>query len=667
MRKLVFVIAMACAACLFGSASAQTVRKTYTATPGLELPYQPKTPQDADPAGIVLYYTRDNGVTWVRYARFAEIPAASGNAVSFDAREVCPEEVDGEYGFVSVTVDENGREEAPMGAPSFVVVVDTRKPLVTTALRAGDSFAANDKVDLDWGVEDEHYKYGSVRVEYRLRDDKEWVAIHTGQAPSGQFVWNVPQLTPGGYEISITATDMAGNTGTTGPIPVNILGGASRPPIGALPPEGTAVEARRPDAAAALPPEGVEPPTVDESRAPPVCRVSIAVPARSGRLAYDIEYSRQEDAGSLAFVTLYHTADGGRTWLRYGIDPDGASPFTFVPPGEGAYGLWLVGAGRSGLRDPAPQPGDKPQMILVADNTYPTLALLWPTGGEILRAGVEVDVRWVAEDANFSEGPVSVFYSADGGASWTAVATEAPNSGRHRWTVPGEAASVLLKLVAEDTAGHVTEVVTATPITVEHVSPGVRPTGVRAHAARTLASPSTAASVPASSGRQGTAQDAAAAETCFAHASVLYNQGRLDEACDQLRQAIELAPETAEYHFRLGTVRVRQGAFDKAVAGFKRAVEIEPANSSYRKDLGLALRDSVQALPAAVELEESVRLGVREADIVAAVWQLYDEAGKFDRACRFLQSALEKKLLPEKLVDAAREYIGAHGTGQSTQ
>ena len=76
-----------------------------------------------------------------------------------------------------------------------------------------------------------------------------------------------------------------------------------------------------------------------------------------------------------------------------------------------------------------------------------------------------------------------------------------------------------------------------------------------------------------------------AGSVALAHADALAQQGRLDEAAAQFREAIQLIPDNAEAHCHLGMVLVRQGKFPEAREQFVHALRIRSTYTLARDQL----------------------------------------------------------------------------------
>jgi hypothetical protein len=90
---------------------------------------------------------------------------------------------------------------------------------------------------------------------------------------------------------------------------------------------------------------------------------------------------------------------------------------------------------------------------IVLDRTAPSLALTSLTGGQSVVAGAAQNITWTAADANALT--VSLAYSTNGGATWTAIASGQPNSGSYSWTPPAvDTATARVRVSATDAAGN---------------------------------------------------------------------------------------------------------------------------------------------------------------------------------------------------------------------
>ncbi len=82
----------------------------------------------------------------------------------------------------------------------------------------------------------------------------------------------------------------------------------------------------------------------------------------------------------------------------------------------------------------------------------PSVTVGEPATGAVLSVGSPFEVRWTATD-NVGVTLVDLHYSADNGATWTAIAVAQPNSGSYDWMPPAQAL-LQVRVTARDAAGN---------------------------------------------------------------------------------------------------------------------------------------------------------------------------------------------------------------------
>jgi len=126
--------------------------------------------------------------------------------------------------------------------------------------------------------------------------------------------------------------------------------------------------------------------------------------------------------------------------------------------------------------------------------------------------------------------------------------------------------------------------------------------------------------------------------------------GRLDQAIEQYRQAIQIDPKYANARNNLGSVLLAQGKRDEALGEYREVVRLQPQSAAGLENVAWALAtgphpsprdiaDAVDAAERAVSL--TGRRDARALDVLAAA---YAAAGDFDRAQDAAAAAL--RLLP---------------------
>ena len=202
--------------------------------------------------------------------------------------------------------------------------------------------------------------------------------------------------------------------------------------------------------------------------------------SRRFSLDYDVEAVGPE---GVAEVELWGTSDAGRTWVKWGLDPDKQSPFDVEVNGEMLYGFKVVIVGKSGLASHAPQSGDAADIWVGIDLTRPTARLVSAAYGQGDAAG-KLDIRWEAADANLTSRPVTLAICDRPDGAFTPIAAGLPNSGQYYWEFdPRTPRNIYLRLEVRDEAGNVAIDQLTEPIRIEGLQPkgrirGFVPTGV---------------------------------------------------------------------------------------------------------------------------------------------------------------------------------------------
>ena len=100
----------------------------------------------------------------------------------------------------------------------------------------------------------------------------------------------------------------------------------------------------------------------------------------------------------------------------------------------------------------------------------PVVAVTHPNGGESYGPGDTVDIEWVASD-NACVETIDIYYSVNGGADYTELATGEEDDSLYEWVVPLELGdSCVVKVVAWDPSSHAAEDESDGPFYVTNVS-----------------------------------------------------------------------------------------------------------------------------------------------------------------------------------------------------
>jgi tetratricopeptide (TPR) repeat protein len=154
--------------------------------------------------------------------------------------------------------------------------------------------------------------------------------------------------------------------------------------------------------------------------------------------------------------------------------------------------------------------------------------------------------------------------------------------------------------------------------------------------------------------------NAALAVKHIALGDALRDQGRLEEAIVEYREAIRLDPTDAHLWIRLGQVYAQMGRGEDALNSLERGLEADPGNAGILNDMGWlyatvepsALRDPAKALAYAQRAVEAS--GGTDANILDTLAEAYYANREFDKAIeteeRALEIAPESEALQSQLV-----------------
>jgi hypothetical protein len=195
---------------------------------------------------------------------------------------------------------------------------------------------------------------------------------------------------------------------------------------------------------------------------------------------FSLEYELEAvGASGVEAVELYGSLDGGRTWQRWGADPDRTSPFDIETKGEGTFCFRIVVLGNNGLASPRPLPGERPDIAVIVDQTLPEIKITSARYGEGDRTGSLV-IRYECSDENLMSRPVSIAFSDSLEGPWTTIAAGLRNDGLYVWPAdPKLPPQIYLRVDATDQAGNRGSYLLDQPIATSGLAPRARILGFR--------------------------------------------------------------------------------------------------------------------------------------------------------------------------------------------
>ncbi|MHC4712542.1 MAG: tetratricopeptide repeat protein [Planctomycetota bacterium] len=558
---------------------------------------------DAGPAGIGtvrLFYTQDDGLTWALWGEKAE---AEGR---FEFVAPC----DGVYGFVTQAIDKAGLAEfdgkAPAGiTPEVTVVVDTKPPQIEPVFpRQGVELHPGAHLRVRFRALDPNLNGRSAVIRVKKDDEPEFTTLADVSASEGEFFAQGDILFEGRYTVEVGVSDIASNSARE---------------------SYSFVCTKTP-----------KPPSDTEGQFGRNWLVPIAAPPRATSLAFDIDYQVSDIGGRPpAAVALWYTTDHGMTWKFYGLDPDVTTPFRFQAPTEGKYGFKLTSTTASGVSEPPPKSGTKPDMLTLVDKTFPTLMLEDPCGSESYAGGQVHFIRWMARDAHFGSLPISIYVSREGG-QWELLAAELPNTGAYGWNVPLiDYAPYRLRIEARDQVGNTTTVISDTFYVISAASEtrilGIHPSVTAIRISGAEAAPVTPVEPPVTDVRPTpppTGVSEAEIEDLIDRATSMRMRGEYEEAEVALRDATERDRHNVKARNELGALLTEMGRQQEAVEILKDARALAPSNEDVLYNLAAAYYLLGRYDESAASFETLTEMSPRSESVLWSLAKVYYKGGR---------------------------------------
>ena len=121
--------------------------------------------------------------------------------------------------------------------------------------------------------------------------------------------------------------------------------------------------------------------------------------------------------------------------------------------------------------------------------------------------------------------------------------------------------------------------------------------------------------------------------------ATLYYAGRYDEAIDQCRRTIEMDPNFAVAHWHLGLAYEQKQVLDAAIEEFKKAISLSGGSPLMRAALGRAYAESQKKYEANEMLNELNELAKRQYVSAYEVAKIYVALGNNEQAFQLLEKA----------------------------
>lgn len=191
---------------------------SHRALPAIQYFNRPEVPLEYElskvgPSGVGsvdLYWTRDDGSTWEKYA---DDPALAGSTKTGRFLRTIELPGDGVFGFTIVITSRAGRGRTPPRpgeAPQMRVEIDSVPPVAQLAPPIPDTTRPNTLL-LRWQAKDKNLTPRPISLEWAERRDGPWQPIALDIENTGQHSWTLPPTIPVQVYLRLRAKDAAGN------------------------------------------------------------------------------------------------------------------------------------------------------------------------------------------------------------------------------------------------------------------------------------------------------------------------------------------------------------------------------------------------------------------------------------------------------------------------
>jgi hypothetical protein len=394
---------------------------------------------------------------------------------------------------------------------SLFTIADDVPPAVTvTSPNGGETWYIGDTEDITWTATDSH-GVDSVSIYYSTYGGSDWTRIASQEPNDGIFAWTVPDTITSMALVKVVAYDPSLNAGEDQSDALFDITDGTPPVVTVTAPNGgevwniatphnitwTATDERGIDHVslyysvnggadftlidASEPDDGVYPWTVPNAPTTTAMVRVVAFDPYSNSAAdtsdavftiadatlptvtvktpdggetwhigttEDITWSAY-DAQGVDSVSISYSANGGGDWTQIasGEDDDGTYEWT-IPNDPSTNALVKVTA-----YDPYVNEGEDVSnavFTIETDVIDPVVVVYTPNDGDTVEVANPYEITWSATDAGGVDS-VSIYYSINGGSSYTPLSTGGPNSGSYYWIAPPPTTSSLtVKVVAYD-------------------------------------------------------------------------------------------------------------------------------------------------------------------------------------------------------------------------
>ncbi len=182
----------------------------YVNHPEVVLEYELTKVGPSGVGSVDLWWTRDDGLSWERYA---DDPTIQGTTQNGRHQRIVELPGDGVFGFILVVKSKAGLGKAPPRAgeaPEIRVEVDTVAPVAQLFSPAPDPQRPNALI-LKWFAKDNNLTNNPITLEWTEKREGPWEPIAIKIPNNGRHSWQLPDRLPVQVYMRLRVQDLAGN------------------------------------------------------------------------------------------------------------------------------------------------------------------------------------------------------------------------------------------------------------------------------------------------------------------------------------------------------------------------------------------------------------------------------------------------------------------------
>ncbi len=145
------------------------------------------------------------------------------------------------------------------------------------------------------------------------------------------------------------------------------------------------------------------------------------------------------------------------------------------------------------------------------------------------------------------------------------------------------------------------------------------------------------------------------AQIYFLQALKTRDEGRFDVAERLMRQAIQIEPNNADYHFELGNIYIQQRRLKQARLELEQTIMISPNHLAGHYNLGLVYRDLGLRGVAREEFRRVLQIDPENARAMLQIGYVYEEEGFYEEAREAFEAAYVMDTSNPEIQDALEE------------